>query len=62
MNVSLQDGETMARLVFYRMSEDAAEEDADPSYEGQTLKLSQYFAPWPNRIKVDESGIVQPDE
>jgi dCTP deaminase len=61
VNVSLQDGETMARLVFYRMSEDATEEDADPSYEGQSLQLSKYFASWPDRIKVDENGIVQPD-
>jgi hypothetical protein len=50
----------MARLLFYRMSEDASEEDADPSYEGQILKLSQYFGAWPERVDVDENGTVEP--
>jgi dCTP deaminase len=60
VNVTLQHGESMARLLFYRMSEDASEEDADPSYEGQILKLSQYFGAWPERVDVDENGTVGP--
>jgi dCTP deaminase len=62
LNVSLQDGESMARLQFYRMSEDVREEDADPAYEGQELKLSQYFAPWPESVTVDDSGAVRPSK
>lgn len=60
VNVNLQDGETMARLLFYRMSEDASESDADRSYEEQSLNLSKYFAPWPPHVTVDEDGIVAP--
>jgi dCTP deaminase len=60
VNVSLQDGESMARLLFYRMSEDATIEDSDTSYEGQSLKLSKYFAQWPDRVAVDENGVVSP--
>jgi dCTP deaminase len=68
VNVSLRDGERMARLIFYRMSEDAkpTEEDekADQQvYEGQNLQLSKFFAEWPERLKyADEaSGQVEPE-
>jgi dCTP deaminase len=62
VNVSLQDGETMARLQFYRMSEDANPKDADPEgpYEDQTLKLSKFFQPWPTSADVDDTGAVTP--
>lgn len=62
INVSLQDGETMARLQFYRMSEDASELDTDREspYEEQTLKLSKFFGPWPERVHVDATGAVTP--
>ena len=62
VNVSLQDGETMARLQFYRMSEDANPEDADPEgpYEEQTLKLSKFFQPWPKSADLDDAGAVTP--
>jgi dCTP deaminase len=62
VNVSLRDGESMARLQFYRMSEDAERGDEDPKgpYERQTLKLSDFFADWPKKLVVDESGAVQP--
>jgi dCTP deaminase len=59
VNVSLKDGESMARLLFYRMSEDAAPSDAGDDYETQILKLSKFFAAWPKGITVDADGAVQ---
>jgi hypothetical protein len=46
----LGDDEKMARLVFYRMSEDANTEDKpiddqDP-YQHQDLQLSKFFKAW----------------
>ncbi|MBU1702408.1 MAG: 2'-deoxycytidine 5'-triphosphate deaminase, partial [Candidatus Eisenbacteria bacterium] len=58
VNVSLRNGEKMARLTFYRMSEDV--ENADQSYNDQLLQLSNRFAPWPECIKVDPDGSVRP--
>ncbi|MCX5644294.1 MAG: 2'-deoxycytidine 5'-triphosphate deaminase [Phycisphaerae bacterium] len=68
VNVSLKDGEKMAQLVFYRMSEPCTkkkeEEKKEPplkrpvSYNDQTLLLSKIFAPWPERINVGEDGTV----
>lgn len=62
VNVSLQDGETMARLQFFRMSEDALPTDADPEspYEEQTLKLSKFFGQWPEKVALDATGAVTP--
>jgi deoxycytidine triphosphate deaminase len=65
VNVSLQDGETMARLLFFRMSEDASREDVedDTPYNAQQLQLSKYFADWPEKVTVDEvCGTVTPSE
>lgn len=50
VNVSLGDREKMARLVFYRMSEDASLkekpiDDQDP-YQHQDLQLSKFFKAW----------------
>jgi deoxycytidine triphosphate deaminase len=45
LNVSLKDSETMARLQFYRMSEDLEPEVS--SYNEQSLKLSDFFKEWP---------------
>ncbi len=62
VDVNLADGEVLARLIFYRMSEDAAEdateEDATEldqrtrarSYNDQTLELSKYFGPWKGQV------------
>jgi dCTP deaminase len=45
LDVSLNHSETMARLHFYRMSQDL---DPEPStYNEQTLKLSDFFSEWP---------------
>jgi dCTP deaminase len=47
VDVSLADGEKMARLTFYRMSEDCKKPN-DVSYNTQTLKLSDFFGNWPD--------------
>jgi hypothetical protein len=76
IDVSLMDREKMARLEFYRMSEDAevptVQNDTDQSpatprkidgrrsYEMQKLQLSSFFAPWPDHASVDSQGIVTP--
>lgn len=63
VNVNLEDGEKMARLVFYRMSEPCQKKDLSPGtnepYNEQTLQLSKIFAPWPTRIEVDVNGTVR---
>jgi dCTP deaminase len=62
VHVSLKDAEKMARLTFYRMSEDA-ESAANPErkfYENQTLQLSKFFGEWPERVTIDEDGTVTP--
>jgi dCTP deaminase len=46
VNVNLRDGEIMAQLIFYRMSEDCPPELDDSGYNNQTLKLSKYFDEW----------------
>ena len=48
VHVSLRDGEKMARLIFYRMSQDA-EKPEKTAYDTQTLKLSKFFAEWKPR-------------
>ena len=51
--VILADGEKMANLIFYRMSEDAPElsdnekENEAKGYSSQGLTLSKFFANWP---------------
>jgi dCTP deaminase len=55
-NVNLKDDEKLARLVLYRMSEDAPkpsqnrEKKSNP-YENQTLTLSSFFEKWPHMKK-----------
>ena len=45
LNVSLRDGEIMAGLHFYRMSEDSdAEANVGKEYNDQILKLSKFFS------------------
>jgi dCTP deaminase len=62
VNVSLRDGETMARLIFYRMSSDA-EPSAEPDspYEGQNLQLSKFFGEWPQKLREAGDGRVEPN-
>jgi dCTP deaminase len=47
LRVILNDGEKMAQLEFYRMSEDCdPEKKEDDKYKEQTLQLSNFFAEW----------------
>jgi dCTP deaminase len=63
--VSLADGEKMATLIFYRMSEDAPDLSAEQKikeargYGSQDLKLSTRFRDWPKHIKRNEDGTVE---
>ena len=59
VKVNLTDGETLARLVFYRMSEDCKKEKNDnQDYNEQELTLSKFFEPWPKQLSRDSSNIV----
>jgi len=65
VDVSLKDGEKMAQLIFYRMSEpaehqeqDRFQEEKDP-YNNQILRLSKIFSDWPSKIKVSSDGAVK---
>jgi dCTP deaminase len=59
VNVSLADGERMATLIFYRMSQDATGEGTPTGYEQQTLQLSKFFGPWPARLERSADGKIQ---
>lgn len=60
VHVSLADGEKMANLIFYRMSEDAAKPtNGEDDYGSQTLKLSKFFDKWPTKLKRNEDGTVE---
>lgn len=60
VHVSLADGEKMANLIFYRMSQDAKQTDAsDDDYGNQSLKLSKFFDKWPDKLKGNEDGSVK---
>jgi dCTP deaminase len=58
VNVNLTDGEMMAKLRFYRMSADA-EKPNGSEYGNQTLKLSSFFADWPEKLKRNEDDTVE---
>lgn len=61
LNVNLIQGETMARLIFYRMSCDA-QPGGEGSYINQELELSKFFGPWPAKVRRSESeGQVVPE-
>jgi dCTP deaminase len=63
--VSLANGEKMANLVFYRMSEDALELSHDQQnaegkgYGSQDLTLSAFFGNWPEKMKRNVNGSVE---
>lgn len=59
-DVNLVDGEKMAQLTFYRMSQDSV--SSDQSYEGQELDLSKYFAKWPAKLQDLGEGLVEAGE
>jgi dCTP deaminase len=58
VDVSLRDGEKMARLIFYRMSQPCVKEEKVVSYNKQTLQLSKIFADWPDEIELGDDGAV----
>jgi dCTP deaminase len=53
-DVALNHGERLARLTFYRMSEDTKE--VEGSYSRQELDLSVFFGDWPARLKRTGDG------
>jgi len=65
VRVNLTDGEKLAKLVFYRMSEDCAEstmENKDQKgnteeYNNQELLLSKVFKSWSKSISVPEINL-----
>jgi dCTP deaminase len=59
IDVSLMDQEKMARLEFYRMSEDAVKDEQPGRYSTQSLQLSKFFAAWPPEADCT-NGIVTP--
>jgi dCTP deaminase len=64
IDVSLKDGEKMARLVFYRMSEPCErvkkkKRSKKNTYNEQDLQLSSIFADWPKKIEVEADGSVK---
>ncbi|MBW2621636.1 MAG: 2'-deoxycytidine 5'-triphosphate deaminase, partial [Deltaproteobacteria bacterium] len=66
VNVSLNHGERLAKLNFYRMSdedeyekpEDRSEDEAEDDYNKQELKLSNIFRRWPAQCQVDDCGRI----
>jgi dCTP deaminase len=58
VNVCLQDDEKLAKLIFYRMSEENDCQNPEHDYNNQELKLSKFFAPWGAKLRMDEDGIV----
>ena len=68
VNVNLDDGERLARMVFYRMSEQAIKKEKKDhdkpdnyKYDNQELDLSKYFGEWPDKLRYhpDQSGKVE---
>lgn len=57
VHVSLSHGEQLAKLIFYRMSQDVECKNSD--YNEQSLKLSNVFGDWPVNIELKkEDGSV----
>jgi dCTP deaminase len=61
VNVNLTDGEKMARLEFFRMSEDCVPGEVDKEYGSQKLKLSKFFRDWPASGKLDQDRFLLPN-
>lgn len=58
LSVNLLDGEVMARMTIYRMSQDIPKPERPQSYSKQQLELSKFFGPWPKSIHADDDGNV----
>jgi len=61
VDVSLADGEKMARLSFYRMSE-SAPTPRRSEYSTQNLELSKFFGDWSPKLRLMDNGRVEPDK
>lgn len=59
VNISLADGEKMARLSFYRMSE-SAPIPRKRAYNTQNLELSKFFGDWQPALRLIDNGRVEP--
>jgi|SRR5882672_2302488 len=59
IDVSLRHQEKMARLEFYRMSQDC-KKTRPSSYGEQSLQLSKYFASWPDHASCSADGTITP--
>ena len=59
VNVSLADGEKMAGLSFYRMSQDCSK-PKHVAYNLQNLQLSNFFGEWSDKLRLLEDGKVEP--
>ena len=57
VDVSLKDGEKMAKLIFYRLSRPC--KGGKSSYNEQTLQLSKIFDDWPDEMEVGTDGNVK---
>lgn len=64
IEVSLRDGEKMADLVSYRLSEDNKKHrnNKKSSYELQSLKLSKFFNDWPDKMVEKNDGEIEPEK
>lgn len=60
VDIILKNGEKIAELIFYRMSEDAVESNSEflRPYDDQTLNLSKYMGNWPDKIVMDGEGNI----
>jgi dCTP deaminase len=59
LDVNLIHREKLARLTFYRMSEDPTK-PASNKYNDQELQLSGYFRAWPEALILNDDGSVAP--
>lgn len=60
VDVSLADGERMANLQFFRMSEACREKPSEVAYGTQTLQLSKFFGKWDGKLMLLQNGKVEP--
>jgi dCTP deaminase len=62
VKVNLTHGEKLAKLVFYRMSEDCKlnKEHVSEKYNNQELQLSKLFKPWPENLVSTKDFKVRP--
>jgi len=58
VDVNLEDKERLAKLIFYRMSEEPKKREGGKrrSYDNQELKLSNFFDDWPAKLEYRDEG------